>query len=594
MWNIASLILRSCVLGLLALGLACAHIPRTSSDSQSSGRIVVSGRLPGASPYRPGTRINELYGKLPLSFEANTGQTDPQVDFISHGRGHALFLTSREAVLALRAGDATGSGGGSSTGMQTTAVLRIQVVGADPKSTALGQDELPGKVNYFIGHDPRRWRTNIPTYGKVTYADVYPGIDLVYYGNQRHLEYDFVVAPGANPDRILLAFDGASKLELDTQGDLMLHTTAGTIRQRKPVIYQEVEGGRVELPGGYMLRDKRKVGFQIAGYDATKPLVIDPVLFYSTYLGGSAIEGCCGIAVDSIGNAYLAGATSLGNFPTTLGAFQPVFGGVRDAYASKLDATGSLLLYSTFLGGSGTDFGFGIAVDATGDISVSGFSGSANFPTTLGAFQTSFGGGSSDAFVTKLSATGAAVFSTYLGGSGSDLGGFLGIATDVVGNVYVAGETSSLNFPTTPGAFQPGFGGGAGDVFVTKMNPLGTGLVYSTYLGGSGSEANGQNGTIALDALPIPNAYVGGSTDSVDFPTTPGAFDTTFNGGASDGFVAKITEAALPPPPTAGKVTGGGTVDVPGGMSNFGFIVESSASGDTGGQLAKGVAPARF
>jgi hypothetical protein len=271
-------------------------------------------------------------------------------------------------------------------------------------------------------------------------------------------------------------------------------------------------------------------------------------LVYATYLSGSGStapnEAGFGIGLDAGVDAYITGSTSLANFPTTAG---PAFGGVRDGYVAKLNASGSALLYSRFLGGSGIDFGFGIAVDAAGDAAVTGFTASANFPTTTGVFQPGFGGGGSDAFVTKLNPAGVPFYSSYLGGNGDDLGGFLGIAMDTMGNVYVAGETNSTNFPTTSGAFQPNFAGGAGDAFVTKVNPSGTALLYSTYLGGSGSEAVGQSGSIALDdALPNPNAYVAGFTASTDFPTTSGAFQTTYGGGSVDAFVAKIGELGTP------------------------------------------------
>jgi len=296
-------------------------------------------------------------------------------------------------------------------------------------------------------------------------------------------------------------------------------------------------------------------------------------LVYSTYLGGSGSEGGFGIAVDAGGNAYVTGHTGSTNFPTTTGAFQTSFGGGGfDAFVTKLNSTGSALVYSTYLGSSGTDNGNGIAVDAAGNAYVTGDTTSANFPTTTGAFQTTFRGGFDDAFVTKLNSTGSAlVYSTYLGGSSTDNG--TSIAVDAVGNAYVTGGTFSTNFPTTTGAFQTTLSG-LEDAFVTKLNPLGTGLVYSTYLGGSGSDVGDG---ITVDALPTPNAYVTGFTDSTNFPTTAGAFQTTLGGG-EDAFVAKIIDIVLPPPPTVGKVTGGGTVAVSGGFASFGFIVQRQAA----------------
>jgi hypothetical protein len=485
--------------------------------------VLFSFALPAAAAQ---ARLSESYGKLPLHFEANQGQMHQDVRFLARGPGYSLYLTSGEAVLVL-----TRSGPEASPGAQLqgeSIALRMSLVGAARKPLVSGLEQLPGKANYFIGKDPAKWRSNVPTYAKVHYRDVYPGIDLVYYGNQRQLEYDFVVAPGADPKKIVLGFKGAEKLEIDAQGDLVLHTGGGAIRQHKPVIYQEVDGVRQEIAGSYVRKGANRIGFKVAAYDRSRPLVIDPVvLSYSTYLGGSYDDPGFGIAVDADGNAYVTGWTYSTDFPTTPEAFQPTFDRYEDAFVTKLNPTGSALVYSTYLGGSGSDRGFGIAVDAAGNAYVTGGTNSDNFPTTAGAFQTTNGWGG--AFVTKLDPTGSAlVYSTFLG---SALGS--GIAVDAAGNAYVAGRTSSVNFPTTPGAFQPISRGGV-DVFVTKLNPTGSALVYSTYLGGSSSDS--MNG-IAVDAGG--SAYVTGSTNSTDFPTTPGAYQTAF-GGYSDAFVTKL------------------------------------------------------
>jgi hypothetical protein len=310
-------------------------------------------------------------------------------------------------------------------------------------------------------------------------------------------------------------------------------------------------------------------------------------LVYSTYLGGtSGSDGGSGIAVDTAGNAYVTGDAFSRDFPTTMGAFQTTLGGGFDAFVTKLNPTGSALVYSTYLGGSDFDFGIGIAVDTAGNAYVTGrtdcgnVSNLCNFPTTVGAFQTTFGGGFTDAFVTTLNPTGSAlVYSTYLGGSGEDLG--IGIAVNTAGNAYVTGETSSSNFPTTVGAFQTTFGGGSTDAFVTTLNPTGSALVYSTYFGGSGTSSEQEAGLgIAVDAQG--NAYVMGSTSSSNFPTTAGAFQRTFGhetfGSNSDAFVAKITDLVPPPPPTVGKVTGGGSINVAGGIGTFGFNVQRKAT----------------
>ena len=423
----------------------------------------------------------------------------------------------------------------------TQAVLRIRFVGANPKTRVQGQEELPGKANYFIGNAPTKWRTKVPTYAKVRYDDLYPGVDLIYYGTQRQLEYDVVVRPGADPNRIIFGIQGADDLEVDAQGDLVLHTAAGQIRQHKPFVYQEVDGVRKEIPGGYVLRDTHQVGFRVTAYDPSLPLIIDPLLVYSTYLGGANNDNASAVAVDAAGNAYVTGITaSATNFPTTAGAFQTTLGGGSDAFVTKLNPTGTALIYSTFLGGSDFDTGVGIAVDASGNAYVTGSTASTNFPTTAGAFQTTLagpGGGSlTDAFVTKLNPTGTAlVYSTYLGGRDFDNGEE--VAVDAAGNAYVTGRTSSTDFPTTVAAFQTTSAGG-GDAFVTKLNSTGSALVYSTFLGGAESSDGGFG--IAVDALG--NAYVTGLTNSTDFPTTAGAFQTTSSGG-TDAFVTKLNPA---------------------------------------------------
>ena len=531
----------------------------------SASVVSAEGRKIPVSPSTAKAHLQEAYGKLPLSFEANRGQADPQVRFLSRATGHTLFLAPTEAVLMLRSRervnryslnvkraphDATTQPPDDSTARRPndsatqrpnestiephndSTVLRMSFVGANPKTRMEGQEGLPGKANYFLGNDPKKWRTHVPTYAKVHYQDLYPGIDLIYYGNQRQLEHDFVVRPGADPGSIALSFQGADKVEVDAQGDLVLHTAAGAIRQRKPVIYQEVAGLRRDIAGGYLLREKRTVGFKVDKYDPSRPLIIDPVLIYSTYLGGSSSDVAGGIAVDAAGNAYVTGGILSTDFPTTAGAFQTTLGGDLDAFVTKLNPTGSALVYSTFLGGSAFDEGLGIAVGAAGNAYVTGDTRSTNFPITAGAFQTTLGG-SAGAFVTKLNPAGSAlVYSTYLGGSNNDDG--KGIAVDLTGNAYVTGDTDSSNFPTTAGAFQTTLGGDGGDAFVTKLNPAGSALIYSTYLGGSGLD---RGLGVAVDASG--NAYVTGDTRSTNFPTTAGAFQTTLDGFA-DAFVTKL------------------------------------------------------
>ena len=495
--------------------------------------------------------LEKGFGRLPLSFEVNQGQTDAGVKFLSRGKGYTLFLTPNAAVLSLKRGQESRSrmldvksvgslsksrtpksvskDSQSATEVQNPAVLRIKLVGANPQPEVVGLEELPGKVNYFIGNDPKKWQTRISTFAKVKYKDVYPGIDLAYYGNQGQLEYDFIVAPGADPKIINFTIHGADKLEVDEGGDLVLHTPRGEIRQHKPRVYQEVNGNKQIISAHYVLKEKHEVAFEVARYDAGKPLVIDPVLVYSTYIGGSSTEFGRGIAVDLAGNAYVTGLTASTDFPT-VNPLQPVFGGSEDVFVMKLNSTGSALVYSTYIGGTSSDDAAGIAVDSAGNAYITGVSYSTDFPTTAGALGTAVND-SGNAFVTKLNPTGSGfIYSTYLGGSDLDNGN--GIAVDPGGNAYVIGATASTDFPTTAGAFQTT--NDSQRAFVAKLNPTGSALVYSTYLGGSDGGEVGSG--IAVDTSG--NAYVTGHTGAIDFPTV-NPLQPTLNGEV-DAFVSKL------------------------------------------------------
>lgn len=515
--------------------------PPVNSHDWKNSNLSCTGESPALS------REQQLksYGKLSLAFEANQGQIDHQVQFLARGSGYGLFLTSTEAVLALRqpakhGEDIRNRSAVATASVQTHgAVLRMSLVGASTAPQAVGLEELPGKVNYFIGNDPTRWRADVPTYARVKYQDVYPGVDMIYYGNQRQLEYDLVVAPGTDPDVIALRFAGSKTLSLSPQGDLVQKVAGGEVVLRKPNLYQEVNGARRAIQGAYELRTQHRVGFQIGDYDTTRPLVIDPVLVYSTYLGGSMGDEGQGIAVDGTGNAYVTGYTKSTNFPT-LNPFQPAYGGGSDdAFVAKLNPAGNALVYCTYLGGSLGDNlahfgnnGNSIAVDGAGNAYVTGTTKSPNFPT-VNAYQATFGGGSQDAFVAKLSPAGnALLYSTYLGGGLSDIG--IGIAVDNTGKAYVAGKTESTNFPIM-NAYQATLGGNS-DAFVVKFNGAGNALVYSTYLGGFGAdEGNG----IAVDSAG--NAFVAGNTFSPNFPIN-NPYQSTYGGGW-DAFVTKLNPA---------------------------------------------------
>ena len=488
----------------------------------------------------------EPYGKLPLRFEANTGQTDAEIQYLTRSRDYNLFLTPTGAFIAFATlatqdvrqppgADAPLSQSANAVTVATSRrVVRMKLVGSNREARPRGVTELPGKVNYFIGNNPKKWHTNIPTYSKVQYEDLYPGVDLVYYGSEGQLEFDFVVAPGADPDAIRLTFEGVDQIEKDARGNLVLQAPDGQLRLRKPVIYQASEGGKSEIDGEFVVEDGSKVGFSVGAYDPMQPLVIDPVLSYSTYLGGSGDE-FGGLVVDPSGEAYIVGTTSSVDFPVTAAAVQgSMSGGMRDVFISKLNASGTALIFSTYLGGTSSDEAHDIAIDAAGNVYVTGTTSSGDFPTTAEALQTAYGGGLFDVFVTKLGPTGSALlYSTYLGTSEGEQG--FAIAVDIAGNTYVTGTTFASNFPTTPGAFQTrkAF---ANDVFVTKLNPTGSDLVFSTFLGGSGNE---DASSVAVDASG--NVYLTGGTDSTDFPTSPAAFQTVKGAGErEDAFVTKL------------------------------------------------------
>ena len=481
-------------------------------------------------------QVQASFLSVPLSFEANQGQTDPQVKFLSRGPGYGLFLTPSEAVLALRKTEPTQTEAATDETPSESAVLRMRLVGANPTPELAGETVLPGKVNYFIGNDPEKWRRNVPTYAKARYTNVYPGIDLVYYGNQRQLEYDFVVAPGQNPASITMAFQGMEHLELDANtGDLVLDTEGGQVRQRKPLIYQDVAGERQEIEGNYLLKTHDQVGFQVAAYDATKPLIIDPILVFSTYLGGGSSrfgDHGRGIAVEGAGQqAYVTGYTSSIDFPTQNPVQSDFGGGLEDSFVAKLDVDGAVLVYSTYLGGISIDQGYGIAVDGAGQAYVTGYTSSPDFPTTPNAFQPALAG-ARNAFVAQLTADGSAlVYSTYLGGSNQAEA--FDIDLDGVGQAYVTGATNSDDFPTTPNAFQPALAG-ARNAFVAQLTADGSALVYSTYLGGSSIDLSVG---IAVDG--VGQAYVTGLTFSSDFPTR-NPFQAAL-AGLRDAFVAQLT-----------------------------------------------------
>jgi uncharacterized protein (TIGR03437 family) len=517
-----------------------------SSPASSSAGTLAS---------RSSAKLVADYGQLPLRFEANYGQSDRSVRFLVRGSGYTLFLRPNDAVLsAIVPESAPQKSGTPPEKGYHNAFFRVRLRGADRHARAEALEPLPGTINYFVGSDASRWLTTLPCYRKVAFRGVYPGIDLIYYGDGQQLEFDFSVAPGADPRRIRMAFEGSGQPHIGRDGALQMEIGGQQLRFHAPRMYQEAAGERRRIAGGYVLRGLSEVGFQVGAYDARQRLVIDPVLSYAALV--APLQGRA-IAVDSAGDAYITGFTSSAAFPVTSGAPQGtiraggcVWGTCSEAFVSKINPLGSALIYSTFLGGIYDEYGQGIAVDAAGNAYVAGITQSPDFPTTAGALQRTWGGGTgcaddhcADAFVAKLNPTGTALlYSTYLGGAGDD--DAMAIAIDSAGNAYVAGAGYAI--PTTAGAFQTKYGGPfpstmAGDAFVAKLNPTGSALVYATYLGGSGYDrAFG----IAVDAAG--NAYVVGDTLSTDFPTkNPIQAALARPSGAgqiqlSDIFVAKI------------------------------------------------------
>lgn len=476
--------------------------------------LVFAIMLVGASLH---AASDNKYGKIPLSFEANLGQADPNIKFLSRGPGYGFFLTDREAIFRLTE--------------PKPVEVRMRFAGGSSPARISALDPLPGKANYLKGSNPSKWRQDIPSYSRVRYSEIYPGVDVTYYGNQRQLEYDVIVAPGADPNRVQLRFDGVDKVEIDRDGELILKAGTGEIHQKKPAVYQDFDGHRVAREGNYVLRGKNTVGFAIASYDSSKPLIIDPTFVYSTYFGGTgtADQGNA-IAVDAAGNAYITGQTDSADL-LIIGGNQ-VEQGQMDGFVLKLDPTGTIVLYSTYFGGSSNDEGHSIAVDASGNAYITGFTTSSDFPV-LNGFQTGQGG-LEDAYLLKLNSAGNTIlFSTYLGGSADDRP--FGVAVDLSGNPYVAGATSSMNFPTVS-PWQGRIAGGLTDAFVTKFDSGGN-VIYSTYVGGIGAD---QAYGIKVDSSG--SAYVVGYTTSLNFPLV-NAFQNAYGGGSDDAFAFKLSPA---------------------------------------------------
>jgi len=529
---------------LAALSVAALHVRPQMAELRSAANRM-SGKEPAAV----------LYNRLPLMFEANQGQTDAAVKFLARGAGYGLFLTRNEAVLALRSGHGAAPSEAS--------VVRMKLANANPNADLAGTERLPGKGNYFIGNDPKKWHRDVPQFARIRYRSVYRGVDLVYYGRQGRLEYDFEVAPGSDPNQIKLRFEGSRNLKLAENGDLEVGLNGAELRLLAPRVYQNYGSEQRTVSARFLMLGEKEVGFALGEFDRSRELVIDPVLTYSTYLGGSGIEscstitglpqtpGCPAIAVDSAGSVYVAGATTSTNFPVTAGVYQgaPAAGFKANVFVTKFNTTGSSLVYSTYLGGNGLDYTAGVAVDSAGDAYVAGTTTSSNFPTNgLNApFQSAPLSAGKHVFVSVLNSAGSGLmYSTYLSGNGTDIAS--GVALDPSANIYVTGTTTSseqeTGFPSTVGAFQIA-PNATNQIFLAKLDAATPGpgsVVYSTYFGGS-SPSNGSvvGGGVAVDTNS--NAYITGGTNFTNLPVL-NAYQGTLLGGY-DVFVAKFNPTAV-------------------------------------------------
>ncbi len=499
------------------------------------------------------TTLDSGFGPKDLVFEPNVGQSSDPVKFLSRQAGMTVFLTSVPgATFVTPVSHATAAtyalhgpnGTVAPTAVSSWDAFGLHLLGANPNPQIVGSQELLSRSNYFLGSDSSAWYTDVPNYGAITYQNVYPGIDLQFHGDaSHHLEYDFIVHPGADSIQIQVGWQGVQSLRSDTAGNLLLQTPGGSIVQQAPLAYQQgVGGSKSTVTVGQSVRSDGTVSFAVGTHDASHSVVIDPVLSFSSYLGGSGDDKAYGIASDGYGNSFIVGSTASANYPTTTGVYQSASGGsTTDAFITKLDPSGKRL-WSGYLGGSDTDEAYAVAVDAAGNVYLTGQELSTNFPTTNGAWQSSnhhlpgFGPqgplGGANAFVTKFSPAGYAIlFSTYLGEDGT--AGYA-IGVDSNGSPYIAGATAATNFHVTAGALQAHYGGGSLDGWVVKMNGTAGTELYSSYLGGAATD---QANAVAIDAQG--HAYVGGYTTSTDFPTASGAYQST-NKGGQDGFVVEM------------------------------------------------------
>jgi hypothetical protein len=578
--GVRSVRLKSRVAAVAGVLVLAATVALLAGWNARVDKVAAAGNRPFVAPASvsqngvPQTgKAEALLSHLPLIFEPNQGQADARVKFLTHGSGYSLFFTSDQAVLKIEHIERS-----HNRPVAHVAVVRMNLAGANTQAATAGVDRLPGKTNYFIGNNPALWHRNIPQFARVRYAQVYPGVDLMYYGNQGRLEYDFLVAPGADPQRIALHFEGASGVRLDEKGDLVLTTREGPVQFQSPRVYQTVAGKRRSIPARYELQGPEQVAFSLGAYDRSQALVIDPVLSFSTYLGGSGSEGCSAItgtvtagcpaiALDSGSNIYVAGPTTSTDFPIPSGGTEPTLTGTANVFVTKFANSGTVLSYTTYIGGSGTDTTAGLAVDSGFDAFVAGTTTSTDFPNVNGLTVSSLSPGK-HAFVAEVKPDGSGLaYSTYLAGSGTETAS--GLALNAKGQAFVTGVTTSPDYPVTLGSFQT-TPKATTQFFLSEIDstlPGASSLVYSTYFGG-GYPSNGQavGGGVAVDTTG--NVYITGGTNfqhlgcavnsptCLDFPlinsyqgcldSAPGVLNCPTNVTAMDAFVAEINPLAQP------------------------------------------------
>jgi hypothetical protein len=489
-----AVVLASLVVGVLA-------VPDPTEVSHEGGKPPVAARA----------------AKPSISFVPNRGQTHKDVRYVAQADGYGLFLTPKAAVMSLPA----------AKGQRDS--LRVGFVGAETDPAIVGERKLEGVANYYVGADATKWVTGLPTYAAARYRSLYPGIDVVFRGAGDALEYDFHVAPGADPSVIRMRFKGSRSLKIDRRGNLLIHTANGTVTMHAPHSFQHLGDGRRTVESSWKLVGRDETAFALGAYSRTYPLVIDPKVVYSTYLGGTGSD-----EANAVGSyqesAYATGTTYSIDFPVTPGASQPDFSGGLDgdAFVTRLNKTGTQAIYSTYLGGGALDISSALDVES-GAAYITGWTQSTDFPT-LNARQADPNDANADAFIAKFTPTGELAYSTYFGGKNYDSG----LAIDAVkGEAYVTGETASTDLPGTSGVRPPSTGY---DAFVTGLSADASDVLYTAFVSGSGAESG--KGIKVKSGV----AYIGGTTSSPNLPTTSGSYQAVQSGG-QDGFVAKVDAA---------------------------------------------------